>query len=470
MYELTTGDVPFMADTPLALLMSARVNAPVPPQKRNPQIPSALNALILQLLAKQPADRPSTDEVVERIEGIALEMGVPLHPMPGKPGIPWKPPAQSRRKFLLGAIGVVGAAGAGLLARHFFFSEDSEILLGMTGPFSGSSRELGRDMNVGIETCLKNLNDQGGIGGRKIKLVALDDGYEPDKALANMKELNEQRKVFAVIGNIGTPTAAKTVPYAKEHKLLFFGGFTGAQLLREDPPSRYIFNYRASYKEETSAIVKYLLDHYRLRPERLAVFAQNDGYGDDGFQGVAATLQKYGRDAKDIVRVGYERNTMDIKAAVQTILAHPEIRAVVMVAVYNPAAEFIRKIKDAGRDIIFTNVSFVGSLALAEELRESGPNYAEGVIVTQVVPPIDSGASLVLKYRELLKQYFPAERPTFTSAGRLHRCRDPGGRNQEGGEQSDAGKGDRCPGNDPELRFGDRLTHHVSSLGTPSLA
>src|SRR5207244_13277298 len=105
----------------------------------------------------------------------------------------------------------------------------------------------------GIDTYFDFINDQGGINGRKVRVVALDDGYEPDRALANMKELVEQRNVFAIIGNVGTPTAEKTVPYALEKNLLFFGAFTGAPLLRKDPPDRYVFNVRASYEEETAA-------------------------------------------------------------------------------------------------------------------------------------------------------------------------------------------------------------------------
>jgi ABC-type branched-subunit amino acid transport system substrate-binding protein/DNA-directed RNA polymerase subunit RPC12/RpoP len=415
-YELVTGEIPFTGETPLALLMTAKTKAPVPPQKRNSQVPPSFNELILALLAKRREDRPSTGEVISWLESIAGDMGIPVHGAAGaKIRITGRSSWFSRRKVLLGSIGVVGAAALGLVGRRLFFAGNREIVLGMSGPFSGTSRELGRGVQMGIETYLKHVNDQGGINGRKFKLEALDDGYEPEKALENMKELHEQRHVFAAIGNVGTPSAAKTVPYAVENKMLFFGGFTGAKLLREDPPVRYVFNYRASYREETATIVNYLLDHYRLRPDKIAVFDQDDAFGDDGFQGVAATLQKFGRDPKEIVRGRYERNTTRVDEAVKKILAHQEIKAVVMVATYKPAAEFIKKVKDSGRDIIFSNVSFVGTEALMEELKEDRGGYADGVIVTQVVPPINSGATLVINYRELFKKYNPQERPTFVS-------------------------------------------------------
>src|SRR5207302_5366637 len=129
-----------------------------------------------------------------------------------------------------------------------------------------------------------------------------DDGYDPDRALANMRELRERRKVFAVIGNVGTPTAEKALPYALHKKVLFFGAFTGAKLLRKDPPDRYVFNYRASYEEETAKIVEYLFRKEKLRPDEIAVFDQNDGYGDAGFAGVAKIMRdKYQRNPNDIV-------------------------------------------------------------------------------------------------------------------------------------------------------------------------
>src|SRR5262249_43228758 len=139
------------------------------------------------------------------------------------------------------------------------------------------ARDLGNELKGGLETYFEFINDtQGGIHGRKIELWALDDAYKPELALANMKELYTERKVFAIIGNVGTPTAIKTLPYALEHQLLFFGAFTGAPLLRETPPARYVFNYRASYEEETAAIVKYLVEIKRIPAEQIAVFAQQE--------------------------------------------------------------------------------------------------------------------------------------------------------------------------------------------------
>src|SRR5207302_542699 len=168
----------------------------------------------------------------------------------------------------------------------------------------------------------------------------------------------------------------------------FFGPFTGAPLLRKDPPDRYVFNYRASYAEETNAIVRHLVDIRRIKSHDIAVFAQADSYGDAGFEGVARAMRRYGRDPAKIMRLSYQRNTADVADAVNELSKqqHSHIRAVVCVATYKAAAKLIEKMRERGSEITFTNVSFVGSNALAEELAALGPRFAQGAIVTQVVP------------------------------------------------------------------------------------
>jgi ABC-type branched-subunit amino acid transport system substrate-binding protein len=293
---------------------------------------------------------------------------------------------------------------------------DTEITFGMAAPFSGSAKELGRGMKTGIEVAFAAANEQGGVNGRKLRLIALDDGYEPLRTKDVMRELVEQRKVFAVIGNVGTPTSAVAVPYALEKKVLFFGAFTGAGLLRKDPPDRYVFNYRSSYAEETSATVRYLVEQRRIKPDQIAVFAQEDGYGDAGFSGVANELRRrYKREPSSILRVGYKRNTVDVESAVEKILDTRDIKAVIMVPTYRAAARFIEKVREKKSDMVFTSVSFVGSSALAEEFQQLNPKLGEGVIVTQVVPLPTARSSVALRYQELLGKHAPGERPDFVS-------------------------------------------------------
>jgi branched-chain amino acid transport system substrate-binding protein len=293
---------------------------------------------------------------------------------------------------------------------------ETEVTLGMASPLTGASKELGRQMKIGVELAFEQANAAGGVNGRKVKLLALDDGYEPTRTQEVMRELAEQRGVFGFVGNVGTPTAAVAVPYALERKMLFFGPFTGASLLRKDPPDRYVFNYRASYVEETAATVRYLVETRRIRPEHIAVFAQDDAFGEAGFQGVAKAMRHYKRAPGSILRVSYKRNTADVVEAVDRILEEKgKVEAVVMVATYRPAARFIEKVRDQRPGMIFSNVSFVGSQALAEELVQLGPRYPQGVIVTQVVPLPTGQSTVGIRYREALGKYAPGEKPDFVS-------------------------------------------------------
>jgi len=294
---------------------------------------------------------------------------------------------------------------------------DTEIRFGIAAPFTGPAKELGQNMRLGIETAFRAANANGGIFGRQLRLVAADDGYDPTRTGPAMKQLFEKDQVFGLIGNVGTPTAVVALPYALDRKMLFFGAFTGAGLLRSDPPDRYVFNYRASYAEETEALVHYLVKVRKLKPRQIAVFAQQDAYGDAGFAGVAKAFRSMpGGDENTILRLNYQRNTVDVDDAVaQLQKSKIPIKAVIMVPTYRAAAKFIEKTRDAYPDMIYSSVSFVGSTALANELMLLGRKYASGVIVTQVVPVVDGHSSLVLDYKSALAKYFPGEAPDYVS-------------------------------------------------------
>jgi ABC-type branched-subunit amino acid transport system substrate-binding protein len=155
-----------------------------------------------------------------------------------------------------------------------------------------------------------------------LKLIAADDGYEPARTADAMKQLYEKDQVFGIIGNVGTPTALVAVPYALERKQLFFGAFTGANVLRHDPPDRYVFNYRASDAEETDAVVRYLVKLRRIPIRQIAVFAQQDTYGDSGFAGVSKAVRALGVSDAAIVRLNYKRNTVDVDDAINQLKLH----------------------------------------------------------------------------------------------------------------------------------------------------
>jgi ABC-type branched-subunit amino acid transport system substrate-binding protein len=343
------------------------------------------------------------------------------------------PPAQAQQTPLSAAQGQQAALSPtskplgqeSSVSSTFRGVTDSEIRFGISAAFTGPAKELGQNMKRGIETGFNVANANGGVYGRQLRLIAADDGYEPGRAAVTMKQLYERDQVFGLVGNVGTPTAVVALPYALDRKMLFFGAFTGAGLLRSDPPDRYVFNYRASYAEETAAVVNYLVKVRRLLPEQIAVFAQQDAYGDSGFAGVEKAIRALrGGNESSILRLNYQRNTVDVDAAVaqlqqgnaqlqQKRLA--PIKAVIMVPTYRPAAKFIEKTRNLYPDMIYTSVSFVGSTALADELMLLGKKYATGVIVTQVVPAVDGHSSLVLEYKSALAKYFPGDAPDYVS-------------------------------------------------------
>jgi ABC-type branched-subunit amino acid transport system substrate-binding protein len=271
---------------------------------------------------------------------------------------------------------------------------ETQVVLGQSVALSGPAEQLGKDMQMGASLLFNAVNAKGGINGRKVVLKTLDDGYEPTRAADNTRKLIHDEKVFALFGYVGTPTSAASLPIFTEAKVPFVGPFTGAELLRS-PVNPYVFNVRASYFDETEAIVQHLT---AMSIDKIAVFYQNDAYGQAGLAGVERALKKRNLDV--VVKGTVERNTVDVKKAVED-MAKANPQAVVMVGAYKACAEFIKGMKKAGSTPTFWNVSFVGSKALARELDKEG----RGVQISQVVPfPWDSTIPIVKEYRKLIDE------------------------------------------------------------------
>jgi ABC-type branched-subunit amino acid transport system substrate-binding protein len=342
---------------------------------------------------------------------------------------------------------------------------EAPIQVGMSAPLQGPSQDLGVEMRRGIGALFDAVNREGGIRGRPLRLLAMNDYYDPGTALANMKQLLDIQTevsdpdqpdvrgpngVLALLGNVGTPTMLVTAPLANKNGVVFFAPFTGSQkYLRDGTNSPYVFNYRAGYYEEAEAMVDYMAtfrtpriidgaDSYR----HLLVFSQNDSFGDAGYNGlVTAYNRRIGplpqpdayAAAPSIARVTYEReNVASVDPAITStqqwlagLLAGATSKVsvgVMMVDTYQPGNKYIRAIKDwinadasrASRlDVLFVHLSFVGPDALARALT-SAPDgyldvgdptgkrrlsYAEGVMVTQVVPYYHAQAAGITGYR-----------------------------------------------------------------------
>jgi ABC-type branched-subunit amino acid transport system substrate-binding protein len=293
---------------------------------------------------------------------------------------------------------------------------DREIRFGIVIPYSGGAKANGHNMKLGVELAFARANDNGGVNGRMLKLIPADDGFEPSRTLDAMKTLWDKEQVFGFVGNHGTPTAAIAVPYAIEHHALFFGALTGAAVVRHDPPDRYVFNYRPSYLEEVDAAVRYLIKVRKLQPRQIAVFAQDDAFGESGFTGVAKAYRTMGLNDAAILRLKYTRNTVDVDDAIKQLkLQKAPIRATVMVATTRAAAKFIERTRDLFPGMIYSNISAVGASTLAEELMLLGPRFTQGVLVTQTVPAVAGASSVVLDYKNALAKYFPGESPDYIS-------------------------------------------------------
>lgn len=294
---------------------------------------------------------------------------------------------------------------------------ESELVFGMTGPLSGPAKEMGAAVRTGIEAAFAAQNAAGGVHGRRLRLVALDDGFEPSRTAAALRELVQTHRIFALLGCIGTPGAEVAVPFANERGILYFGAVSGASFLRNNPPDRYVFNYRASHAEETAALVRYLVEVQRVPPARIAVFAQDDAFGDAGFEGVARIMRQYRHDPAKVLRLSYRRNTADVEDAAKVLVKRAkDVGAVVMVATHKPAARLVERLRNARvKGLHFTNVSEVGANTLAEELAQLGAGYAQGVVVTQVVPLPTSDTATIARYQDELRRFGGGERPGFMS-------------------------------------------------------
>jgi branched-chain amino acid transport system substrate-binding protein len=268
----------------------------------------------------------------------------------------------------------------------------------MSTVLTGPAQALGQGMRAGVEAYFRLINAEGGVHGRPMQLLAVDDQYEPQKTGPNVRQLIDQDKVLAIVGNVGTPTAVVTVPIVNEKKVPFFGAFTGAGVLRKNPPDRYVFNVRASYADETAEMVRGLMGDCRLQPDQIAFFTQDDAFGDAGYNGAMKALSQRGVERPErLVHGRYARNTVDIEEGLARVLdPRHKPKAVILVGTYKPCVKFIRLAKRYGLKALFVNVSFVGSADLARELGDD----ADGVVITQVVPHWSGQLPVLEQYRK----------------------------------------------------------------------
>jgi branched-chain amino acid transport system substrate-binding protein len=297
-----------------------------------------------------------------------------------------------RRIFLSRLLAGAAATSLAIPASADAGISDQKIVLGQSAAFSGPAAQLGIQLHAGAKTYFDQVNAQGGVFGRKIEIIKLDDKYEADLAAANTKKLIEVDEVFALFGYVGTPTSNAALPIFTQAKVPFFAPFTGAQSLRE-PYNKQIFNIRASYFDETEHLVDRLV---KTGLKNIAVFYQNDAYGKAGLAGVERALKKLNVPMLEVATV--ERNSTDVAKAVEKILPkRPDV--IIQISAYASCSAYIKEMRKAGYTGQFYNVSFVGSKALADTLGPEGP----GVVISQVVPfPWHLATPIVAEYTKAM--------------------------------------------------------------------
>lgn len=289
---------------------------------------------------------------------------------------------------------------------------DDEIILGMSAAFKGPSKGLGIELYRGAMAYLEQINQAGGVNGRRVVIKAYDDQYQPIPTIDNTIRLVEADNVFLLWNYVGTPTVTRILPLLKRYsdrQVYLFFPFTGAQTQREAPYNAFVFNLRASYRQETAGLVENLA---RVGRKRVAICYQADAYGRSGWDGVRRALAAQGSTL--VAEATYSRGT-EFTASMQPqidILRQGNPDAVILIGAYAACAALIRDARDAGWDVPIANVSFVGSESLLKLLADAGKTngkaYTQGLITSQVVPSYqDTALEAVGEYRDLMDRYKP---------------------------------------------------------------
>jgi ABC-type branched-subunit amino acid transport system substrate-binding protein len=287
-----------------------------------------------------------------------------------------------------------------------------DIVIGVSAAFSGPSASLGIELYRGSMAYIAHVNSAGGVNGHKLVLKTYDDQYNPISAVDNTISLIESDQFFLLFDYVVTPTVTRVLPllkrYSDQHISLFFP-YTGAQPQREPPYDAFVFNLRASYRQETEGLVEHFV---QIGRKRIAVLYQADAYGRSGWDGIRRALRKHALEM--VGEATYRRGatyTQSFREQVD-ILRQGNPDAIIVIGAYAASAAFIRDVREANWEIPIANVSFVGSLQMLQLLLESsqaqGKDYTTNLINAQVVPSYDDTSfPAVREYRELMDRYNP---------------------------------------------------------------
>lgn len=299
--------------------------------------------------------------------------------------------------------------------------DDKAIYVGGVLDLEGQSRGLGQGMRAGIEAAFKGVTVQ----GRSLKYVTVNDSYTPDLTKRGTEQLIDSG-IFAMVGNVGTPTAKVSLPILAENQVPAVGFFTGAGLLR--PGVGDVINYRASYIEEAAAVINQALDN-GVEVDQICAYVQNDAYGMAGVEGIKMALKKKSKTRKiierldtilemqgenpnrnDIGPVGvYQRNTLTSRDGYESLKKweqknNVQCRLVVSVGTYNAVGRFVGYSRYKGEEWIVSAVSFTGADNIKNVLTQFG--VKDRFIMTQVVPPLSEDLAIIKQAKRALGNEF----------------------------------------------------------------
>jgi branched-chain amino acid transport system substrate-binding protein len=307
--------------------------------------------------------------------------------------------------FLLGLTAVLFASntGAEVVCAENFPPASRTIKLGMSTALSGPVQYLGISMSQGVQKRIAEANCDifWRRQGIQFELIVLDDSYNPEAAAQNTRELIDEHKVIAIVGNVGTPTADKTWKIANEKQVVFYGAYTGTNILRLSPPAAYVFNYRPSYDQEMEAIVTDIVKQ-GISIKSIGLFLQNDSFGNAGLASLRKALAKQCNECQEnVLQMRYERNSLKTNAALQEFInATVKPKVVILVAGVEPTAEFIRFAQRLAPATHFYSLSFTSASALKEKLATNNFNLT----LSQVVPNPNSDTASIYKSGSTLNE------------------------------------------------------------------
>lgn len=281
------------------------------------------------------------------------------------------------------------------------------IKIGISAVFSGPSQELGIHYFNGAKAYFNWVNAQGGVGGRHLQWIAYDDAYNPEPCVQNTKRLIVKDQVDLLFNYVGTPTTTAILPllkiYEKEN-IILFGNFTGSGGQRNYPYKPYVFNIRASYKEETEALVSFFM---KKGYQKIGIFYQIDSYGRSGYDGVKQKLQSF--EKKISAEATYQRGASYVESMeIQTQhFLQEKVDAIISIGSYQACAAFIRDARKIGLDIPIANISFVGTEQLLHLLQKDKISLRH-LYFSEVVPHYNQDLPLIREYLALMeKEKFP---------------------------------------------------------------